>query len=368
MNYQRRIDAVRDLMHGRGLDLLLIGQPANREYLSGFTWHDESSTVSVGWIVLSSTMGLLLTNFNHAEAAKATIRHLEVRIARARLNDLVVDVLREIEGTRIGYESDWINVSTHASLVERIGAGRSLVPADGLVEELRAVKDVDEIAALRRAIDLTDRAYTNVVGRIKPGQTERQVAWDLERELRELGADSMAFGPAVAAGPHSAIPHHEPTDYAIEPGDPMWVDLGAQINGYCGDLTRSFCLEFASDFYLETWNKVHEAEKRALAGLKEGLSGQDVDAFARDFFTSIGRADEFGHGLGHGLGLMIHEGPRVSWTSDEPMRAGMVVTIEPGLYRVGWGGVRLEDVALVRTGGAEVLSTAPKAPVVGTRW
>jgi Xaa-Pro aminopeptidase len=154
------------------------------------------------------------------------------------------------------------------------------------------------------------------------------------------------------------------TDRAIQLGEPVWIDFGARLDGYCADLTRSFCLGYASTEYLETWQLVLEAERLALAGLREGLTGKMVDALARDRLELAGRGAEFGHGLGHGLGMMIHEAPRVSPSSNDLMRAGMVVTIEPGLYRTGWGGVRIEDVAIVQPGGCLVLSAAPKSPVI----
>jgi Xaa-Pro aminopeptidase len=362
--YRGRIEHARILLAEQDLDAIVIGQPANREYLSGFTWHDESSSASVGWIVLTPTDGLLLTNFNHAEAAAANIRHLEIVCATARLIDGLVDLLGKLTARRIGFESEWLNVSTYEYLAEKVSSDQTLFAVDGLIEDLRVTKDADEIGRIRQSIALTDEAYREVVGGLRPGQTERQVAWTLERALRERGADGVAFGPSVAAGGNAAIPHHEVTDYAIQLGDPVWIDFGARLGGYCADLTRSFCLGHASTDYLESWNLVLDAETIALAGLREGLTGKMVDALARDRLELAGRAAEFGHGLGHGLGLMIHEAPRVSPSSDDVMRSGMVVTIEPGLYRPGWGGVRIEDVALVQPNGCLILSNAPKSPVI----
>jgi Xaa-Pro aminopeptidase len=364
-SYRRRLESTRVLIAERGLDAVLIGQPANREYLSGFTWHDESSSASVGWIVVTAEAAFLLTNFNHFEAAAASIHHLEVQCASGRLIDALVELIGKLPGRRVGFEGEWVNVSTFELLTQRLGTDRELIAVDGLVEQLRASKDTEEINLIRKSIDLTDAAYCDVIERIRPGQTEREVAWALERALRDRGAESMAFGPSVAAGPHAAIPHHEPTNYAIQPGDPIWIDMGSRLDGYCADLTRSFCLGHASETYLDTWNLVLEAETIALAGLREGMTGKELDALARDCIRDAGRSDEFGHGLGHGVGLMIHEAPRVSWTSDDVMRSGMIVTIEPGLYKPGWGGIRIEDVALVQPNGCLILSAAPKTPVVG---
>jgi Xaa-Pro aminopeptidase len=343
---------------------MVVGQPTNRQYLSGFSWHDQGSSASVGWIVLTRDAGYFLTSFNHIEAALASIHHLEVVNATGRLIDALVGLLGRLRAPRIGFESDWLSVSTFDYLKGHLEADRALVSVGGLVESLRVTKDAEELDRMKRSIELTDRAYGVVIGGLRPGQSERQVAWAIERVLRELGADGMAFGPSVAAGTNAAIPHHEATDYVIQAGEPVWLDFGARVDGYCADLTRSFCLGRASAAYLETWHLVLEAETRALAGLRAGLTGRAVDALARDQLVQAGRGEEFGHGLGHGLGMMIHEGPRVAASSDDVMRSGMVVTIEPGLYRSGWGGVRIEDVAVIEPDGCMVLSKAPKAPVL----
>jgi Xaa-Pro aminopeptidase len=364
MNYSARIKAARRLMAARGVDVLLVGQPANRQYLTGFTWHDESSQASSGWVVLTSSDGYFVTNFLHYEAVQMGVPHLEATKSSGRIVDGLVTLLGRFADRQIGFEGSWISYSLFEELASRIGRRSAFVAIDGLVEELRATKDEDEVAVLRRAIAITDDAYLAVVGRMAPGQTERQVAWALERELRERGAEGMAFGPAVAAGPHAAVPHHEPSDYAIRASEPIWIDMGARLDGYCADLTRAFCLDSASDSYLETWNLVLKAQQAALDGMRAGLSGKAADALSRDVFQAAGRAAEFGHSLGHGVGLMIHEAPRVAATADDVLRAGMIVTVEPGLYVPGWGGVRTEDVALVTEEGLEILSTAPKQPVI----
>jgi len=364
MNYSARIERARQLMAARGIDILLIGQPANRQYLTGFTWNDESSQASSGWVVLSVTDGHFLTNFLHFEAARNGIHHLEVSKSPGRILDALVDLLTKIPAGQVGFEGGWISFSFFEDLAGKLADKQSFVPIDGLVEQMRVVKDADEIAVLRRAIYMTDEAYIAVTSELRPGQTEKQIAWALERALRERGADGMSFGPSVAAGPHAAVPHHEPSDYPVRPGDPIWIDMGAKLDGYCADLTRSFCLDTASDEFLKTWDLVLAAQRAALAGLRGGITGNQADALSRDVFTAAGRGDEFGHSLGHGVGLMIHEGPRLAAASDEPLQPGMVVTVEPGLYVPGWGGVRIEDVALVEPDGVAILSNAPKQPVI----
>jgi len=239
-----------------------------------------------------------------------------------------------------------------------------MTSSDGLVEELREVKDEEERQVIQRAIDLTDRVYTEVIGQLRPGQTEREIAWVLERGLREGGAEGMAFGPSVAFGANSAVPHHEPTDYRLAVGDPVWIDMGALLDGYCADLTRSFAFGEASAEYERIYDVVLRAQHAAIDGMRAGVPAKTIDALARDVVTAAGYGDDFGHAVGHGIGLAIHEAPRLGSTSEAPLRVGEVVTVEPGIYRAGWGGIRIEDVAWVRQSGVDVLSSAPKQLIV----
>ena len=364
MHYDRRVDAARALLAERGIDLLLVGQPANREYLSGFRNDDAAAAASAAWIVLGARSAHFVTSFLYYEAVASTLRHLEPVKAEPRPLDGTIELLKKLPGATIGFEGSWVNYSVYQKLVEALGDGRVLKPVDGLVEELRQIKDVDELRVLRRAIALTDRAYASVVAQLRPGQTEREVAWALERSMREAGAEGMAFGPDVAAGANAAVPHHRPTDHPLGVGEPVWIDLGARLDGYCADLTRSFCLGTATPDYLDAYHLVLRTQQDTLAHLRAGLSGKDVDARAREVIAAAGRGEEFGHGLGHGVGLNIHEAPSLGKTSEDTLREGMVVTVEPGVYRAGWGGVRIEDVVLIGKDGVEVLSQATKQPVI----
>ena len=367
MNYVARLDRTRSAMTQRGVDALIVGKPANRQYLSGFGERDESASASSGWIVLTADKGYFVTGFNYFAAAEATIRHLEPVRATSRLLLGLIELLNRLPVRTIGFEPSWLTYSVYEELRSKLEGDRALVAIDGLTDSLRATKDVDELAVLRRAIAMTDAVYVEVVAGLHVGQSEREIAWAIERGLRERGAEAMAFGPSVAAGPNSAVPHHETSDYRLQWGDPVWIDLGARLDGYCSDLTRSFAFGEASTDYLSTWTLVLDAQRAGLAGLRAGLESKAADAFARDVVVAIGRGDEFGHPLGHGVGLMIHEAPLLAGRSDERLSAGMVVTVEPGLYRPGWGGVRIEDVAVVEVDGASVLTTAPREPVVTGR-
>ena len=240
------------------------------------------------------------------------------------------------------------------------GSATRFTPVNGVVEELRGVKDEDEIARIRAAVELTDQAFEFVRGILRPGLTEKELAWQIERYLREHGAEGMAFAPAVASGPNSAVPHHEPGDRPIGAGEPIWLDLGARLDGYCADLTRTLCIGDPSERLRETVELVGRALAEAESKLKPGIDGKQADAIARDMFAAEGCGDAFIHSLGHGLGIDIHEAPRLSRFFEDDLKIGAVVTIEPGIYFPGWGGVRIEDTVLMVEDGIEILTAAPK--------
>jgi Xaa-Pro aminopeptidase len=233
------------------------------------------------------------------------------------------------------------------------------------VDPLRAVKDADELTLIRAAIALADQAMEGLFSELKPGMTEAEAAWWLEAFMRSRGAEGMAFDPGVAAGPNGAVPHHKPGRRAIRPGEPIWVDIGARWQGYCSDITRTVLLGRPDDQYTRLWASVLEAQRRALDTIRPGMTGKACDATARDHLIAAGLGDQFGHGLGHGVGLEIHEEPRLSrFTVRDQVAAGMVTSVEPGVYIPGWGGVRHEDLVLLTADGLEVLTRASKPPTL----
>jgi len=364
VNYIARIEVARERMAREGIDLLVIGQPADRQYLSGFEAHDASSVESAGWVVLGPSRGYFVTTFNFYEAVASTVPHLEPIRATRGVTQALAELLSGLPGNRIGFEADWVVFCLFEDLQQELTGGKVLLPTSGLIEQQREVKARDELATIRQALEITDRAYGDIVASLRVGQTEREIAWRLEQRLRELGADGMAFGPSVAAGQHAAVPHHEPGDYATKLGDPVWIDMGARLGGYCADLTRSFALGEPSAEYRETWELVLRSQECAISGLRAGVTGREADAMARDVLSAAGRGEEFGHSLGHGVGLQIHEAPLLGRRSDEKLRAGMVVTVEPGLYRPGWGGVRIEDCVLIEDTGNANLTRSPKTVAI----
>ncbi|MCA9926743.1 MAG: M24 family metallopeptidase, partial [Anaerolineales bacterium] len=235
------------------------------------------------------------------------------------------------------------------------------------VEPLRAIKTPAEIEAIRAAAAITDHAMMQVNEIARPGMTERELAWELEKIMREAGADSLAFPTIVASGPNSALPHYATGSRRLQPGDPIIIDMGAKLNGYHSDMTRSFFLgEKASVHYWELYHLVLRAQTAVLAQVRPGMTNKTIDSLARDIITRAGHKEHFGHGLGHGVGLDIHENPFLSPRSpeDEIVSAGMTVTVEPGIYISNWGGIRIEDLTIITENGLESLSQCPKNPLI----
>jgi Xaa-Pro aminopeptidase len=226
-------------------------------------------------------------------------------------------------------------------------------------------KDEEEIGHIKRAVTVADEAWKHIAAWMRPGMTELQVAWEMESYMRSHGAERLSFETIVASGPNSAKPHARPSDRVLQAGEPITLDFGCVVNGYCSDITRTVCLgEPADEQYLTVWNVVLQAQQRALKEAKAGITGEAADRLARDVIVEAGYGDYFGHGLGHSLGLVIHESPRYSYTYPYEVPADVIMTIEPGIYIPGWGGVRIEDLAVIREDGLEVLTQAPKEAVL----
>jgi len=244
---------------------------------------------------------------------------------------------------------------------ERLSAGKAkLVPTAGIVDSLRAVKDADEVAKLRRAAKIADRGLEALTAETWVGRSEKELAWRLRELLHAHGADGLSFEMVVASGSNGALPHANPTDRIVEKGTLVTVDWGVRVDGYCSDCTRTFSTGNPPARLREAYDVCLEAQKRACANIKAGMTGVEADALARDPITDAGFGENFGHGLGHGIGLLVHEAPRLSTESRDTLEVGHAVTIEPGIYLEGLGGVRIEDLAIVREDGVDLLTSFPK--------
>jgi len=352
-----RIAALQAKIAERGLDALFVTEPGNRRYISGFTG-------SNGIVIISPEGGSVATDFRYYDQVRQQAPAFTVvELGPDQDKGLAVHV-GERGYARIGYDGAHITV-------DQLARWEAAMPevtwesASGLVEELRRVKDASEIAQIRVAVALADEAMAHIMDWIRPGVTERQVAWELEVYMRTHGAERLSFDTIVGSGVNGAKPHAVVSDRVIERGDPVVIDMGAMCGGYCSDLTRSFCVGEASDAYLQAWDLVLEAQVSAEAAIKAGVTGREADAVAREIIDRGGFEGKFGHGLGHGVGLAIHEAPSLSMRSEHTLVAGDVATVEPGVYDPAWGGIRIEDMILVLEDGCEVLTGVPKVPVVG---
>ncbi len=355
-----RLARLRELMASRDLDGMLITQPENRRYLSGFTG-------SAGTLIITPEQQAIATDFRYYLQVQAQCPDWDLVQATPDFEGKMLDVLRDLGlgGRSVGFEASYISVDQLHSWERALKGHVRLTNVVRMVENMRLSKDEEELQAIRRAVTLADEALAHIYDWVQPGMTERQVAWELESTMRTRGAAGISFEVVVASGPNGASPHSRAADRVIQAGEPVVMDLGCVVDDYCSDVTRTVCLGEPKDGkYTELWHLVLRAQERAEAGVKAGITGVDGDGLARDIITESGYGEFFGHGLGHGVGLAVHEAPRLSFTYPGQIPSGAVITVEPGIYLPDWGGVRLEDMVLVREDGVEVLTGAAKVPVL----
>jgi len=351
---QKRVAALRAQLEEQELDGLLVTNLTNVAYLSGFTG-------SAGALVVTADQTLLVADFRYFTQVEQQAP--EWTLVKAdpgeKLEDRIADTVAHLDVKRLGFEAQSLTVALHEQFTAK-ASPEKLSPTKDLVEGLRKVKDDTEIAAIRVAADLADQALAHVLKYVEPGVTERELAAELEYFMKRAGADQPSFPSIVAAGPNSALPHAGITDRPVQPGDLLLFDLGAKRGGFCSDLTRTVCVGEADAWQREIYALVYQAQRIGLEGVRAGAGGIEVDRRVRDFLKAAGYGEHSGHGLGHGVGRDIHEGPRLSPTSEDTLEPGMVVTVEPGLYLPHRGGVRLEDLVVVTTDGCEILSHSSK--------
>jgi Xaa-Pro aminopeptidase len=364
--YATRVERLRERLGTEHLDALLVTNPENRRYLSGFTGHDSGAD-SAGALLVTPDAVTLITDGRYIEQAEHECPGLRLVKREGEFAPLAAKTLAEAGVARVGFEATHVTVALRDDLeaaLKELGEGAEsimLTPTRRLVEPMRAVKDAAELAAIEHAVEITDETFEHLCGYLQPGMTERQIAQEIERYMRERGAEGLAFDSIVASGPNGALPHARPTERPIQLGEPITIDMGARYNGYCADLTRTVCLGAPEAQAQAIYDAVLAAQEACERGLKPGLNGQQADALARDALAARGHGEQFLHSTGHGLGLEIHEHPRLSkFGADHMLEPGMAVTIEPGVYVAGWGGVRIEDTAVITTDGARVLSTSHK--------
>ncbi|WP_063052318.1 M24 family metallopeptidase [Nocardia arthritidis] len=359
-DYAARRGALRSLLVENGVDALLVTDLVNIRYLTGFSGSNAALLVHSWDTRTAEERTVIGTDGRYRTQVAEQVPDLRAEIARAT-SRRIVQLAGEWQVGRVGFESHVVTVDQHRGFLEQ-RTGLQFVASPGLVEQLRMVKDAYEVEQLRAACAAGDAGLAALLerGGLRPGRTERQVARDLEWAMFEHGAEAVSFETIVATGPNSAVPHHRPTDAVLATGDFVKLDFGAVVGGYHSDMTRTFVLGAPSDWQREVYALVAAAQRAGREALRPGIPVADVDAASRAVIEAAGHGKLFVHGLGHGVGLQIHEAPGIAKTGTGTLLSGVAVTVEPGVYFPGRGGVRIEDTLVVREGGPELLTHTSK--------
>lgn len=348
-----RVVQLRKLLEKQGLEAVLITGEVNRRYLTGFTG-------SSGYVLITEHKAYLLTDFRYMVQASQQAVGFEIVEHAASVTDSIKQLLSDNHIQALGFEQEHVMYSTFRTYEEAL-APIKLEPVTGLVEELRMFKDDNELALMKEAAELADRTFDHMLTILKPGVTELEMALEIEIFMRKNGATSSSFDTIVASGERSALPHGVASQRVIGNNEFVKMDFGAlMMNGYCSDITRTVMMGEPTARHTEIYNIVLEAQLHTLENLRPGMTGREADALARDIITSYGYGDQFGHSTGHGLGMEVHESPRLSKLSDTILQPGMVVTVEPGIYIPGFGGVRIEDDVVITETGMRKLTQSSK--------
>lgn len=348
-----RIEKLIKVLEEKNIEAVIVTGRRNCAYLSGFGG-------TSGFLVITTKKRFLFTDFRYIKQAESQAEGFEVvAIKGEKAFGPLKKVLDDEKIKRIGFEEEHVSYEYYGQMKDALD-GADIIPLKDVIEDLRAVKDEFEIEKIRQAVSIADRAFAHAAGMIVPGIKEREIAAEIEYFMRKEGASGNSFETIVASGERSSLPHGTSTDKVIESGDAVVLDFGAVYEGYCSDMTRTVFAEKADRKLLDLYNIVLEAQLAAINGLRNGMAGRDVDKISRDIIAKYGYGDYFGHGLGHGVGRDVHEKPKISPASDMAVGEGMVFTIEPGIYIPGLGGIRIEDMVLIKNQSVEVLTKSGK--------
>lgn len=345
-----RLAKLREKMAEEKLDALIIQSLPNIYYFSGFTSEDAT-------LLITMKNSYLLTDFRYVEEAAQEAQHYEIIRVDNDLWEKVKKLLSSLKA--VGIEEDVVSWAQYRQMQETL-AGCNMQDASRICREMRQVKDQAEVEIIRKAVSIADEAFADILGKIRPGVREKELALELEFFLRRKGASGKSFEFIVASGKRSSLPHGTASAKKVNSEEQITLDFGARYEWYCSDITRTVCLGQPEEKVREIYDIVLEAQQAALDMIKPGLSGKEVDAASRGVISKYGYGDYFGHGLGHSVGLEIHESPRFNTRESTVLKPGMIMTVEPGIYIPDWGGVRIEDMVLVTENGVEVLTQAPK--------
>ena len=354
-----KLKEVQDLLDGNDLNGVLIASNENRRYLSGFSG-------SAGYLFITRKMALLLTDSRYVQQAQKEAPQFDVHLIdkASWFADLVTDMPKD---SRIGYENRFLTVSNFDLLnasVQTINQDAqkrlTLCGLNGLLDLLRSIKTPDEILLMQKAATIADQSYEEVTNDFQGGISEKDLAWKIEMAIHRFGGDGPSFPTIVASGPNGALPHHQPSDKIINPNEPIVIDMGVRLAGYCSDMTRTLYIGNQDTKFRTIYDTVLCAQQTAIATVKSGMSGSTADSLARTIISNASYGEYFGHSLGHGIGIMVHEYPTLSPQSNDLLNDSMIFTIEPGIYIPDWGGIRIEDMILLQENNTQILTHAAK--------
>jgi Xaa-Pro aminopeptidase len=350
-----KIERLREQFAQAGIDGMLVTSPYNRRYMTNFTG-------TSGVALISAEKALFITDFRYVEQAGKQAKGYEIVQHTAPIHEEVAKQAEKLGIQKLGFEKDHLTYSNYQDY-QKVFKGE-LIPVGDIIENLRLIKSESEIKILKEAADIADAAFKHILDFIKPGITELEVANELEFFMRKCGATSSSFDTIVASGKRSALPHGVASDKIIEKGDLVTLDYGALYKGYVSDITRTVAVGEPSADLKNIYQIVLDAQLLAVEKIKPGMTGKEADAIARNYIAEKGFGDQFGHSLGHGIGLEVHEKPLLSMRSDMVLQPGMVVTVEPGIYVPGLGGVRIEDDTLITSSGNETITHSTKELII----
>ncbi len=360
-----RIEKLRAKLDDMGVDGMIVSHNADQRYLTGFSGHADFDSV----ILISKNDARVVTDFRYwtvAEHEAPNLKLVKTERGTFELPQAIAQFASENDLHTLGFEAQHVTVYRFREWQKALRkVGAKLKPTADVIKSLRAWKEQDEIEKIRAAVKLTDDAFSHLLKHIRVGMTEKEAAWIIEAYMREHGAERLAFDPIIASGPNAALPHAEPSDRPLQAGEPITIDIGAQVNGYNSDMTRTITLGHATEKFNEIYRIVLKAQLAVEKKARVGMTGKQVDKLARRIIDKAGYEKAFGHGLGHGVGRLVHEFPRAGKTyKKDIIEPNMLLTVEPGIYIPDWGGVRIEDLVVFREDGMEVLTQSTKEPLV----
>lgn len=345
-----KINNSRMILKQKELDGLLLYKPENRRYISGFTG-------TTGYVLITEKDAKFITDFRYIQQASAECEGFE--IVKIDNQKTITDVIKDLNLEKLGVEEDFMTFGQYTNFSNKLKE-TEIIPLHGTITNLRCIKFDYEVKYIEKAASIADDAFKHILKTVRPGMTERDIALELEFFMKKEGASGLSFESIVASGNRSSLPHGVASDKVVERGDMITLDFGCIYEGYCSDMTRTFVLGKANDKQKQIYNTVLKAQNAALESVKPGITGEELDKISREIISNNGYGEYFGHGLGHGVGLEVHELPHVNAKGKDEMKPGMIITIEPGIYIPNFGGVRIEDLVLVTKNGYKVLSKSTK--------